>query len=213
MRRRWSLAICCPWPASKRGQSGRANHQYLGDRTRADLPDVAVWKPLFVPPFQAGTRIAAGEGGHNPMISADRSSAQIINPLRRGTASWAGRIAVCALHSEPSVNCRPGALDGHAGEARSALRSCAPSGRLLAADARVTNSPRITVPDALGNPVTWGDRLSNRRSNVARPVGIAAWSGISGRIRIAPGTVIMARISISGRGCGNGQSRGRSESQ
>jgi hypothetical protein len=87
------------------------------------------------------------------------------------------------------------------------------SGRLLAADARVTNAPRITVPDALGNPVAWGDRISNRRINVARPVGIAAWSGISGRIRIAPGTVIIARTSMGGRGRGNGQSRGRSESQ
>jgi hypothetical protein len=33
-------------------------------------------------------------------------------------ASWAGRCAFCALLSEPSVNCRLGALDGHAGETR-----------------------------------------------------------------------------------------------
>jgi hypothetical protein len=33
-------------------------------------------------------------------------------------AAWAGPWAFCALHSEPSVNCQPGALDGHAEEAR-----------------------------------------------------------------------------------------------
>jgi hypothetical protein len=33
-------------------------------------------------------------------------------------ASWAGRCAFCALHSEPSVNCRPGTPYGHTGETR-----------------------------------------------------------------------------------------------
>jgi hypothetical protein len=33
-------------------------------------------------------------------------------------ASWAGPWAFCALQSEPSINCRLGALYGHAGEAR-----------------------------------------------------------------------------------------------
>jgi hypothetical protein len=46
-----------------------------------------------------------------------------------------------------------------------------------------------------------GDRLSNRGIDIARPVRITAGSRIS------------TRTSISGQGCGNGQSRGRSESQ
>jgi hypothetical protein len=70
----------------------------------------------------------------------------------------------------------------------------------------------MPVPEALGYPVAGRDRLSNRGIDIARPVRIAAGSGISARIRIAAGAVIIARSSISGRGC-NHQSRDGRESQ
>src|SRR4051794_18920335 len=87
------------------------------------------------------------------------------------------------------------------------------SGTYQPADAHAAHSPNLTVPEALGLQIAGGDRLSNRSVDIARPVRIGAWSGISARIRIAPGSVVRGRTSISGRGCGNGKSRGSSESQ
>ena len=68
----------------------------------------------------------------------------------------------------------------------------------------------MPIPEALGYPVAGRDRLFNRGIDIARPVRIAAGSGISARIRIAAGAVIIVR---SGRGCRNDQSRDGSESQ
>jgi hypothetical protein len=68
-----------------------------------------------------------------------------------------------------------------------------------AADSRAALPPALPVPEALGNPVAGRDRLSNRGIDIARPVRSAAWwSGISARIRIAAGSVIIARLCNRG---------------
>jgi hypothetical protein len=68
-----------------------------------------------------------------------------------------------------------------------------------AADSHAALPPALPVPEALGNPVAGRDRLSNRGIDIARPVRSAAWwSGISARIRIAAGSVIIARLCNRG---------------
>jgi len=75
----------------------------------------------------------------------------------------------------------------------------------LAADARVANAPRMTVPEALGSPVAGGDRLSNRGIDIARPVRIAAGSRISARtageacrIQTRCIVIVLRRIGVVG---------------
>src|SRR3954454_119581 len=68
-----------------------------------------------------------------------------------------------------------------------------------AADSHAALPPALPVPEALANPVAGRDRLSNRGIDIARPVRSAAWwSGISARIRIAAGSVIIARLCNRG---------------
>jgi hypothetical protein len=66
--------------------------------SRPGTPEVRIWAKV----------IFWGRSGM-PHDSAGRSSAQIINPLGRGTLignsqSWARRSAICGLLSELSVN-------------------------------------------------------------------------------------------------------------
>ena len=75
----------------------------------------------------------------------------------------------------------------------------------LAADARVANAPRMTVPEALGIPVAGRDRLSNRGIDIARPIRIAAGSGISARtageawrIQTRCIVIVLRRIGVVG---------------
>ena len=65
-----------------------------------------------------------------------------------------------------------------------------------AADARVANAPRMTVPEALGSPVAGGNRLSNRSIDIARPVRIAAGSGISARTAAGEAWRIQTRCIV-----------------
>lgn len=83
-------------------------------------------------------------------------------------------------------------------------------GWIAAAGSHAALPPALPVPEALGIPVAGRHRLANRGIDIARPVRTAAWwSGISARIRIAAGSVIIARIRW--RACQNGQSRGGGE--
>lgn len=99
----------------------------------------------------------------------------------------------------PMVPIIIGKTDDQAREDISKRRAGRPS-LIDAADSHAALPPVLPVPEALGNPVAGRDRLPNRGIDIARPIRSAAWwSGISARIRIAAGSVIIARLCNRGQ--------------